>query len=113
MELCVGRAGAGCGDTRTAEDGRRAGAGREDDGPQVVLDRARSLLRVAARRASAETGGRRSAASETSSSGPLRMDREEEEATGGRKWEFCRNGLHPNEFVHLVETSLRNESNIL
>jgi hypothetical protein len=31
--------------------GRRAGAGREDAGPQVVLDRAQSPLRVAARRA--------------------------------------------------------------
>jgi hypothetical protein len=48
-------------------------------GPQVVLDRARSLLRVAARRASAASGGKRSAASETSSGGPQRMDREGEE----------------------------------
>jgi hypothetical protein len=35
----------GRGDTGAAEGGRRAGAGREDAGPEVVvLDRARSLL---------------------------------------------------------------------
>jgi hypothetical protein len=33
VELCAGRAGAGCEDTGTAEGGRRARAGREDDGP--------------------------------------------------------------------------------
>ena len=39
------------GDTGATEGGRRAGAGREDAEPQVVLDRAWSPLRVAARRA--------------------------------------------------------------
>ena len=51
MELCAGRAGAGRGDTGAAEGGRRVGAGREDAGPQVVLDRAGSPLWVAAWRA--------------------------------------------------------------
>jgi hypothetical protein len=49
VELCAGRAGAVPGDTRGAEGGRRAGAGREDAAPGGARP-TRYPLRVAARR---------------------------------------------------------------
>jgi hypothetical protein len=51
---------------RAAKGGRLAGAGRDDAGPQVVLDRARPYLRVAARRAE---GGNRSRARRVEAAG--------------------------------------------
>jgi hypothetical protein len=51
------------GDTRAAEGGRRARAGREDAGPQVVLDRAA----VSSPGCGAASGGRRTSVRETSS----------------------------------------------
>ena len=53
------------GDTGATEGGRRAGAGREDAGPQVVLDRAQSPLRLSGLR----RGGDRPLASRVQAAG--------------------------------------------